>query len=76
MKEGLDAAGLKAHLMIQPLAYHTPDCGKQGFIDLPEFPFGKFLCVSSVQVHVHCPLSNMQTQGRMRLHKLAIPHIF
>ncbi|CAB4004374.1 betaine--homocysteine S-methyltransferase 1, partial [Paramuricea clavata] len=39
MKEGLDAAGLKAHLMIQPLAFHTPDCGKQGFIDLPEFPF-------------------------------------
>ncbi|XP_020753430.1 betaine--homocysteine S-methyltransferase 1 isoform X4 [Odocoileus virginianus] len=40
MKEGLEAAGLKAHLMSQPLAYHTPDCGKQGFIDLPEFPFG------------------------------------
>lgn len=38
MKEGLEAAGLKAHLMSQPLAYHTPDCGKQGFIDLPEFP--------------------------------------
>lgn len=39
MKEGLDKAGLKAHLMIQPLAYHTPDASKQGFIDLPEFPF-------------------------------------
>ncbi|XP_078531334.1 betaine--homocysteine S-methyltransferase 1 [Lissotriton helveticus] len=39
MKEGLEAANLKAHLMVQPLAYHTPDCGKQGFIDLPEFPF-------------------------------------
>ncbi|KAJ8781877.1 hypothetical protein J1605_010625 [Eschrichtius robustus] len=39
MKEGLEAVGLKAHLMSQPLAYHTPDCGKQGFIDLPEFPF-------------------------------------
>ena len=39
MKEALDAAGVKAHLMIQPLAYHTPDCGKQGFIDLPDFPF-------------------------------------
>ncbi|KAJ7335884.1 hypothetical protein JRQ81_013825 [Phrynocephalus forsythii] len=43
MKEGLAAAKLKAHLMAQPLAYHTPDCGKQGFIDLPEFPFGKIL---------------------------------
>nr|BAG64739.1 unnamed protein product [Homo sapiens] len=40
MKEGLEAARLKAHLMSQPLAYHTPDCNKQGFIDLPEFPFG------------------------------------
>ncbi|XP_073440258.1 betaine--homocysteine S-methyltransferase 1 isoform X1 [Dendrobates tinctorius] len=39
MKEGLVAANVKAHLMTQPLAYHTPDCGKQGFIDLPEFPF-------------------------------------
>uniref|UniRef100_A0A8D2IRG2 Hcy-binding domain-containing protein n=1 Tax=Varanus komodoensis TaxID=61221 RepID=A0A8D2IRG2_VARKO len=39
MKEGLTAANLKAHLMSQPLAFHTPDCGKQGFIDLPEFPF-------------------------------------
>lgn len=41
MKEGLDAAGIKCHLMVQPLGYHTPDCGIQGFIDLPEFPFGK-----------------------------------
>lgn len=40
MKKGLDAAGLKPHLMAQPLAYMTPDCNKQGFIDLPEFPFG------------------------------------
>ena len=42
MKEGLVEAGLfdKVYLMCQPLAYHTPDAGKQGFIDLPEFPFG------------------------------------
>jgi len=40
MKAGLDAAGLSPYLMIQPLAFHTPDAGKQGFIDLPEFPFG------------------------------------
>ncbi|XP_063066261.1 betaine--homocysteine S-methyltransferase 1 [Engraulis encrasicolus] len=39
MKEGVEKAGLKAHYMCQPLAYHTPDCNKQGFIDLPEFPF-------------------------------------
>jgi len=41
MKEGVEKAGLKAHYMVQPLAYHTPDCSCQGFIDLPEFPFGK-----------------------------------
>jgi len=39
MKKGLEAAGLKKHLVTQPLAYLTPDAGKQGFIDLPEFPF-------------------------------------
>ncbi|XP_029921359.1 betaine--homocysteine S-methyltransferase 1-like [Myripristis murdjan] len=39
MKEGVQKAGLKAHYMTQPLAYHTPDCNRQGFIDLPEFPF-------------------------------------
>ncbi|KAM5264369.1 S-methylmethionine--homocysteine S-methyltransferase BHMT2 [Ctenodactylus gundi] len=40
MKEGLRAAGLAVHLMAQPLAFHTPDCGKGGFLDLPEYPFG------------------------------------
>ncbi|KAG8183989.1 hypothetical protein JTE90_001520 [Oedothorax gibbosus] len=40
MKGALDKAGLKPYLMAQPLAYHTPDASKQGFIDLPEFPFG------------------------------------
>ena len=39
MKNGLDAEGLSPYLFVQPLAYHTPDAGKQGFIDLPEFPF-------------------------------------
>lgn len=43
MKEGVEKAGLKAHYMVQPLAYHTPDCNCQGFIDLPEFPFGKYI---------------------------------
>jgi hypothetical protein len=27
MKAGLDAAGLKPYLMVQPLAFHTPDAG-------------------------------------------------
>jgi len=39
MKKALDDAGLKVHLMVQPLGYLTPDCKKQGFIDLLEFPF-------------------------------------
>lgn len=42
MKEGLEKAGLlekPTYLMCQPLAIMTPDAGKQGFIDLPEFPF-------------------------------------
>lgn len=42
MKEGVEKAGLKAHYMSQPLAYHTPDCNRQGFIDLPEFPFSTY----------------------------------
>lgn len=41
MKKALDAAGIQKHLMVQPLGYLTPDASKQGFIDLPEFPFGK-----------------------------------
>jgi len=39
-----ESAGIKVNedvfLMVQPLAYFTPDATKQGFIDLPEFPFG------------------------------------
>lgn len=38
MKESLEKEGLKVYLMAQPLAFHTPDASKQGFIDLPEFP--------------------------------------
>ena len=40
MKDAVEKAGLKAHYIVQPLAFHTPDCSCQGFIDLPEFPFG------------------------------------
>jgi len=40
MKVDLDKEGLSPYLMCQPLGFHTPDAGKQGFIDLPEFPFG------------------------------------
>ncbi|XP_067937891.1 betaine--homocysteine S-methyltransferase 1-like [Watersipora subatra] len=39
VKEGLAKANLNVHMMVQPLAYLTPDASKQGFIDLPEFPF-------------------------------------
>jgi len=39
MKEGLEKAGLKAHLMIQPLGFHTPECNHSGYLRLQEFPF-------------------------------------
>ena len=41
MKDALSDAGLTPYLMVQPLAFMTPDAKRQGFIDLPEFPFGK-----------------------------------
>jgi len=42
MKEALEREGYNnTYLMTQPLAYWTKDCNKQGFIDLPEFPFGR-----------------------------------
>lgn len=50
MKAGLEKAGIKKPLMVQPLGFATPDCGKQGFIDLPEFPFGE--CRSYSCIHV------------------------
>ena len=42
MKAGLEEARMldSVYLMCQPLGYFTPDAGRQGFIDLPEFPFG------------------------------------
>ncbi|XP_028393921.1 betaine--homocysteine S-methyltransferase 1-like [Dendronephthya gigantea] len=40
MKEGLKKAGLKAHLLFQPLGYYCPDAdSKNGYLVLPEFPF-------------------------------------
>jgi len=43
LKKGLEEIGLDCtkdvFLMAQPVIYHTPDASKQGFIDLPEFPF-------------------------------------
>ncbi|KAL9957819.1 hypothetical protein ACROYT_G034767 [Oculina patagonica] len=38
MKEALDKEGLKPHLMVQPVCYHTPDTGIYGFQYLPENP--------------------------------------
>lgn len=39
IKDALAEAKLDPYLMVQPLGYHTPDASRQGFIDLPEFPF-------------------------------------
>ena len=41
MKAGLEREGLSAHLMAQPLGYHTPDVGRYGWITLDEFPYGE-----------------------------------
>lgn len=49
MKAGVEKAGLKAHYMTQPLAFHTPDCNCQGFIDLPEFPFSMYKNLKRMQ---------------------------
>ncbi|KAF2349608.1 Homocysteine-binding domain [Trinorchestia longiramus] len=53
MKAALDAADLHPHLIVQPLAYLTPDAKKQGFIDLPEFPFGTWRPSSSIWGKAH-----------------------
>jgi betaine-homocysteine S-methyltransferase len=43
IKRGVESMGLSVtkdiFLMVQPVIYHVPDASKQGFIDLPEFPF-------------------------------------
>lgn len=38
MKDALDKAKLKVHLMCQPVCYHTPDAGPTGWVNLPETP--------------------------------------
>lgn len=42
MKEALDKEGLKRHLMMQPVGYHTPDAGKLGTGGLPEAPLSGY----------------------------------
>ena len=44
MKEGLEKAGIKdKYLMVQAVCYHCPEVEnlKNGYHELPEFPFGK-----------------------------------
>lgn len=43
MKAALEKASLSPYLIVQPLGYVTPDASRQGFIDLPEFPYGNRL---------------------------------
>lgn len=58
MKQGLDKAGLKCHLMVQPIGYKTPECmdnnspaSKMGMTGLAEFPYGRTV------IHVYPSLS-------------------
>ncbi|KAG7278298.1 hypothetical protein CRUP_029903, partial [Coryphaenoides rupestris] len=39
VEEGLEQAGLKAHLIVQPLGFHTPECNHSGYTTLAEYPF-------------------------------------
>ena len=41
MKDALDKAKLKVHLMCQPVCYQTPDAGPAGWVNLPETPLGE-----------------------------------
>ena len=43
MKAALESSGYKKHLICQPLGCWTPDAGKDGYVGLPEFPFGLYL---------------------------------
>lgn len=46
MKEGLERAGIKKHLMIQPLGYLTPEIDKVGFTGLQDFPYGNNIIIA------------------------------
>eukprot|EP00795_Rhopilema_esculentum_P007055 gene7055-12686_t len=39
MKEAIERAGLRRHLICLPLGFLTPDAGKDGYLGLPEYPF-------------------------------------
>ena len=43
MKQGLQEAGLKPHLMVQPLGFRNPDAGDCGWVNLPDYPYGEHL---------------------------------
>ena len=40
MKIALEKAGYKKHLICQPVGFWTPDAGIDGYLGLPEYPFG------------------------------------
>lgn len=65
MTEGLQAAGLKAHLMVQSLGFHTPDCGKGGFVDLPEYPFGLEENIGKICCRLQADLSVLHFQSQI-----------
>ena len=59
MKEALEKAGLKRHLIVQPVGYRTPECldhtnpaSKIGMTGLEEFPFG--MKVTLIMQNIRC----------------------
>ena len=47
MKKAMEDAGLKRHLIIQPLGFHIPERNHLGFTGIDEFPFGRYYLVTS-----------------------------
>ena len=63
MKDALEKEGLKRHLVMQPVAYHTPELtfDRIGLSGLPEFPFGM------IKYHlIHCPVKKTRSPFHLR----------
>merc|ERR1711992_261063 len=76
MKTALEASGHMKnpdfHLCVQPIAYWTPECstenGKQGFIDLPEFPF------ALEPYHIRALVEELEPERNGKVGKSSIKH--
>ena len=44
MKKAMEDAGVRSHLIIQPLGFHTPERNHLGYSGIDEFPLGNYYC--------------------------------